>query len=178
MSSSATASRCSPSGHGLPPQLPLMRVVTPWRTELSAPGMLRMPPSAWLDAWLWTSMNPGATIRPAASMTSRASAAARSPIAWMRSPDMPTSATNGSAPVPSATVPPLMSRSKVMGGSVLSVVEGKGGEWHQSTAQRPAGLTPSLKLRCPEKDPPSTRQRRRRRQRDELIVGAGSPTYD
>ena len=48
-------------------------------------------------------MNPGAIIRPLASMRRRASALESSPTAAIRSPWIPTSARNQGAPVPSTT---------------------------------------------------------------------------
>ena len=58
----------SVSGNGEPPHWPLTRVVTPCRTALSAWGLTRSP----VSVWSWTSMKPGETARPSASITAAA----------------------------------------------------------------------------------------------------------
>ena len=55
---------------------------------------------------------PGATTRPAASITVAAAGVRQRADATIRSPRTPTSAATPGAPVPSTTVPPRMSRSK------------------------------------------------------------------
>src|SRR5947208_6433405 len=55
---------------------------------------------------------PGATTRPAASIVSRASSVT-SPTATMRPARIPTSARRPGAPVPSTTVPPLITQSSI-----------------------------------------------------------------
>jgi hypothetical protein len=54
-------------------------------------------------------MKPGATVSPRASISLRARAADRSPIAAMRPREIPMSATKGAAPVPSQIEPPRIS---------------------------------------------------------------------
>jgi hypothetical protein len=54
------------------------------------------------------SMNPGVTVRPAASIVRPAGSAERSPTVVMRSPVTPTSARRAGAPVPSMTSPPAI----------------------------------------------------------------------
>ena len=54
-----------PIGKGELPQFPLINVVMPWRTALSALGLTRR----FTSLWSCTSMNPGETARPDASMT-------------------------------------------------------------------------------------------------------------
>ena len=56
-----------------PPQLPATMEVTPMRTKFSASGRSQMS-----SAWVWTSMNPGASVRPVASSTSFAGGRGRS----------------------------------------------------------------------------------------------------
>ncbi len=80
------------------PQLPATIVVTPMRTKFSARGV-----SARSSACVWTSMKPGATINPAASMTSAASRRASVPIAAIFPLVIATSARRRGAPVPSTT---------------------------------------------------------------------------
>ena len=47
------------------PQLPASAVVTPWSGDgVSAPSQ-----KTWASKWVWTSMNPGVTTLPLASMT-------------------------------------------------------------------------------------------------------------
>ena len=88
------------------PQLPTTTVVTPWLTFGSMCGAER---TIW-SSWVCTSMNPGATIMPPASITRAPSAARFAPTATMRSPSMRTSALKRGAPVPSMTVPPRSSK--------------------------------------------------------------------
>ena len=47
------------------PQLPTTTVVTPWLTFIAMSGVFRRARSSWV----WTSMKPGATTLPAASIT-------------------------------------------------------------------------------------------------------------
>ena len=68
--------------------------------------------SSSASAWEWTSMNPGVTAIPTASMTRVAVASDRSPIWSILLPLIPTSATTPGAPVPSNTVPLMISKSK------------------------------------------------------------------
>ena len=64
----STAVSALPMSRADDPQLPATMVVTPMRTKFSARGC-----SARSSAWVWTSMKPGATTSPAASIASRAS---------------------------------------------------------------------------------------------------------
>ena len=67
--------------------MPRNSVVMPCLIPLACCGSTSSAPSEWVCV----SMNPGETIRPAASITRAASARDRSPIASTTSPDMPTS---------------------------------------------------------------------------------------
>ena len=94
--------RYSPIGYGELPSGPPIAVVTPWRVRFSASGTENSP----RVPWLWMSMNPGTTASPSTSRRRPAAQALRSPMAEMRSPSIPTSATTGSEPRPSYTSPP------------------------------------------------------------------------
>ena len=76
------------------------------RTKFSARGV-----SAMLSAWVWTSMKPGATMSPVASIVSGALSRGRMPMAAIRPSLIATSARRRGAPDPSISVPPVMSRS-------------------------------------------------------------------
>ena len=84
-------------------------VVIPWRRKFSARGRSAMV--CWMCAWL--SMKPGVTAWPEASMTRVASPGSRGSVetAAMYPSRTPTSATKPALPVPSMTVPPVMSTS-------------------------------------------------------------------
>jgi hypothetical protein len=88
------------------PQLPTTTVVTPMRTKFSASGS-----SATSSAWVWTSMKPGATNNPLASITRAASPPGR-PSATIRPSFTATSANCAGLPAPSSTRPPRISTSK------------------------------------------------------------------
>ena len=107
---SFTAASALPTSSADEPQLPATIVVTPMRTKLAAAGW-----SAISSAWVWTSMKPGATTSPVASMRSVPSPAAILPIASTRPPLMPTSARRGGVPVPSTTRPPVITMSNLAG---------------------------------------------------------------
>src|ERR1700674_1161602 len=92
------------------PQLPARAVVTP----CSGDGVRAPSQKTWASKWVCTSMNPGVTTLPVASMTLAASPGT-SPIATTRSPWMPTSARWRVAPVPSITSPPRITRSSIRG---------------------------------------------------------------
>jgi hypothetical protein len=98
------------SGDRLIPQLPTITVVTPWLTLGVILGVAR---TAW-SSWVCTSMKPGATTRPATSISVTAGrsrgrsgleSAATRPSASARS------AGRAGAPVPSTTWPPRRIRS-------------------------------------------------------------------
>ncbi len=75
------------------PQLPASAVVTPCKGDgVSAPSQ-----NTWASKWVCTSMNPGETNLPVASIVWTASSVI-SPILTMRSPLMPTSARRRAAP--------------------------------------------------------------------------------
>src|SRR5271166_1748374 len=80
------------------------------------------------------SMNPGATMRPAASMRCLALAPSSRPMAAMRPPRMPMSAAYQGAPVPSITWPCSMITS--YGGGSRSRAEEPGGERAARLASR------------------------------------------
>src|SRR5919108_5814759 len=92
------------------PQLPAISVVTPILSVLSAPRLA----SRLQSECEWQSMKPGATTRPAASITRLAAADARSPMAAMRSPATPRSARTHGAPLPSTIRPPRITTSSIM----------------------------------------------------------------
>src|SRR5919108_3158424 len=92
------------------PQLPTISVVTPILSVLSAPRLANRLQSECE----WQSMNPGATTRPAASITRLAAADARSPMAARRSPSTPRSARTHGAPLPSTTQPPRITTSSIV----------------------------------------------------------------
>ena len=93
------------------PQLPPMTVVTP----CSGDGDRSGSQNTWASRWVCTSMNPGVTARPVASIVAAASAPplTRLPMAVIRSPTMPMSARRLGPPRPSITSPPRMSRSNM-----------------------------------------------------------------
>src|SRR5579862_7694471 len=87
------------------PQWPMISVVTPWRTLLSAFGLIGSVKSEWV----LMSIKPGATASPAASMIFRAVPAMPRPIAAMRPPAMAKSSPAAAAlPAPSNNIPPRM----------------------------------------------------------------------
>src|SRR5512145_849715 len=61
-------------------------------------------------------MKPGATTRPAASITRSAGPPSRGATAAMRSPSTATSAARAGPPLPSTTVPPRISRDQAISG--------------------------------------------------------------
>ncbi len=77
----------------------------PCRMWVSASGFSNSPPSTWLCV----SMKPGATISPVASITRSSLRGLNLPIPAIRSPTMRTSALRPGLPVPSTTVPPVIS---------------------------------------------------------------------
>ena len=107
-------------GHADMPQLPTTTVVTPWRRVLSIQGSVNGARSEWV----WTSMNPGASARPAASIVCAPRAVRRRPrrcrrrsrapgwISTMRPPATPTDPRHPGAPLPSTTSASLMRRSR------------------------------------------------------------------
>src|SRR5262245_36798351 len=94
----------SETGAGEKPQLPTTSVVTPWRILDSARRLAQSRQSEWVC----TSMNPGVTMRPAASMIRPAGSCARSPMAAIVASLIPTSARRPTAPVPSTTRLPVI----------------------------------------------------------------------
>ena len=108
--SPAPSGPLGPMGNGEKPQLPVTSVVTPWNTLLSPPGSSRRVTSEWECM----SMNPGHTTSPAASTTRAACASSSLPTAAILPPARPTSAWYRSPPVPSITVPFLISVSSCM----------------------------------------------------------------
>src|SRR5262249_45253407 len=104
------AARPGAIGAGEKLHMPTTSVVTPWRTLDSADGQ----PSYTRSECEWMSMKPGATIRPRASMVRAASPERLGPTATMRSFSMATSATTAGAPLPSTTVPFLISSDHAM----------------------------------------------------------------
>ena len=76
---SRSADSAAPTSSAELPQLPATMVVTPMRTKLAAAGR-----STRLSACVWTSMNPGDTTRPDASITCAACDRGIRPIAAIR----------------------------------------------------------------------------------------------
>ena len=89
------------------PQLPHTTVVTPW---LAFIAMVGLSISA-VSSWVCTSMKPGATTLPVASISLSPRSVPGASIATMRSPFTATSAANSFLPVPSATWPLRMTMS-------------------------------------------------------------------
>jgi hypothetical protein len=98
------------SGDRLIPQLPTITVVTPWLTFGVIRGVLKTARSSWVC----TSIKPGATTRPATSISWAASVSSFCSgleIAAIRPSAKATSASRAGAPVPSTTRPPRRIRS-------------------------------------------------------------------
>src|SRR5882724_920123 len=89
----------------------MISVVTPWRTLLSALGLIGRVKSEWV----LMSMKPGATARPPASITLVASVSSSAPMAAMRPSRMARSPGLPAAPVPSSSRPPRIRMSKGIG---------------------------------------------------------------
>ena len=87
-------------------QFPMSAEVMPWFTH----GEIDASQAAWASMWVWRSTNPGVTMRPVASIV-RVASAEILPMATMVSPLIAISASMGSEPSPSCTVPPRMIRS-------------------------------------------------------------------
>ncbi len=100
------------------PQLPAMIDVTPILTKFSARGC-----SVMSSACVWTSMNPGATTSPVASIASRPSCLEKVPTAVTLPSLIPTSARRAAAPVPSTTRPPTTTRSNRGGVCGCAVIQ-------------------------------------------------------
>ena len=83
------------------PQLPQTTVVTPWLAFIAMVGLSIRA----VSSWVCTSMKPGATTLPAASISLSPFSEPGAPTAAMRSPLIATSAANSFLPVPSATWP-------------------------------------------------------------------------
>lgn len=80
------------------PQLPTTQVVTPSRTLNAMSGWR----TAAKSSWVWVSMNPGARVRPVASIVDDAGVSTGA----IRAPSITTSRISPGAPVPSMTVAP------------------------------------------------------------------------
>src|ERR1043166_2867167 len=89
------------------PQFPRTSVVTPMRAKFSANGS-----SSISSAWVWTSINPGATVNPWRSICSLASPVSL-PIPAIRPSFTAMSAKKAGLPVPSTIRPLRRIRSKV-----------------------------------------------------------------
>ena len=100
---SRRADSAAPTSSADPPQLPATTVVTPMRTKFAAAGRSTRP-----SACVWTSMKPGETTRPDASMTCSACDRGIRPIAAIFPLLIATSVTTPARPVPSMTVPPAI----------------------------------------------------------------------
>ncbi len=87
------------TGEALIPQLPTITVVTPWEILGSISGVSM----TLVSSWVWTSMKPGARVRPSASMMFEAVQGGDGPREAMRPFAMATSAIWASQPVPSST---------------------------------------------------------------------------
>src|SRR5438552_5033754 len=93
------------SGARLMPQLPTTTVVTP----VLIFGSICVCSITIRSSCVWTSMKPGATMQPLASMTAAPAVGRSASMATIRSPSTHTSAVRRGAPVPSITVPPRKS---------------------------------------------------------------------
>src|SRR5579875_2506519 len=93
----------------------MISVVTPWRTLLSAFGLIGRVKSEWV----LMSIKPGLTTSPSAAMTRRASPTSPLPMAAMRPPRTATSATVPGRPLPSMTSPPRIRMSQSNSPSLL-----------------------------------------------------------
>ncbi len=102
----AARSNAAPMSRAEPPQLPATMEVTPMRMKFSALGCSQIS-----SAWVWTSMNPGASVSPFASSTSFAAARSIVPTETIRPPRIATSARRPREPLPSTTVAPVITRS-------------------------------------------------------------------
>src|SRR6202030_4072390 len=80
----------------------MISVVTPWRTLLSAFGLIGSVKSEWV----FMSIKPGATTSPSASMIFFAASVPRAPTIAMRPSAMARSSATPALPVPSNKVPP------------------------------------------------------------------------
>ena len=100
------------TGAKVMPQLPITTEVTPCQHDDDISGSQPI----WASRWECRSTKPGVTVRPSASMTRPAPPASTSPTAVIRSPSTATSARRAGAPVPSTTVPSLITRSCAMRG--------------------------------------------------------------
>ena len=83
-----------------------LMVVTPMRTKFAAAGRSTRP-----SACVWTSMKPGATVSPEASISCAACDLGMRPIAAIRPSLIATSASDPGRPVPSTTTPPATTTS-------------------------------------------------------------------
>src|SRR5271166_1502878 len=101
-SSGGGGAASSTSGARLIPQFPVTTVVTPWLALAAIAGVANSARSSWVC----TSIKPGATILPAASISRAPAARATTPTAATRSPVMATSARRRGPPRPSITSPP------------------------------------------------------------------------
>ncbi|CAB4797126.1 unannotated protein [freshwater metagenome] len=105
---STISSRCSPLSGAIEfPQLPNTIEVFPYAGRGSSSGFHHIAPSRWV----WVSMIPGATRQPDASMIVSPRAMRFGPTSVMTPSWTRTSAVKVGAPVPSTTVPPVISRS-------------------------------------------------------------------
>src|SRR5262249_10948450 len=93
----------------------MISVVTPWRTLLSAFGLIGRVKSEWV----LMSMKPGATARPSASITRIAVAARRGPIAAIRPSATARSPATPGLPLPSISMPLRIRMSYAMPSLVL-----------------------------------------------------------
>src|SRR5438045_2269522 len=90
----------------------MISVVTPWRTLLSALGLIGKVKSECV----LMSMKPGVTARPSASITLVAPCGTERPSAAIRPSRTATSPTSPGRPLPSIKVPPRIRMSQVMAG--------------------------------------------------------------
>jgi len=106
------------TGAKVTPQLPITMLVTPCQQE-DVP--LRSQP-IWASRCVCTSTKPGVTRQPSASTVRCADRTRSGPTSTTRPSATATSAPNDGAPVPSTTVPPLISRSSIGPSSPLERV--------------------------------------------------------
>src|SRR5690606_15475905 len=102
------------SGASEMPQLPVTTVVTPWLVFAAI-----SPASSARSSWVCTSMNPGASARPCASITSRPCHPRKSPITVICPSVTARSPTVGGVPLPSNSSARWINRSQVDGSVML-----------------------------------------------------------
>src|SRR5437763_12500484 len=121
----------------------MISVVTPWRTLLSALGLIGSVKSECV----LMSMKPGATARPSASITLAASSCRERPSAAIRPSRTAISPISPGRPLPSIKVPPRIRMSQIMAMGFLRVVAAPAGEYRSGEAGSGYPLPPLHSVR-------------------------------